>query len=273
MTLLDFEIYFRADKIVKAREKYLKGHVVELKKVAEGNWIAKIKVGLYHVDVELTDLEILRSSCNCDDRPWSGHCNHSVAVLFAIRKELNLFPALTTSLPKLPRTDQALNEMVEVVFDPDFSVTTRYTRLFTNMAEKMLQDVQVAMVQREYALSAGTAFSIISGIQVMKNYMEDSYKDGNTIISKTFTLLQSWWECPMAEDVRDAFAHDARIEAVRNFNSDNATLKKWMDLLVLSANTENRKQKLSSTIDSLGQIEAAYFPKRINLLKYKKQIT
>ena len=272
MTLLDFEIHFRADKIVKARDKYLKGHVLELKKESEEEWIAKIKIGWYDVEVELTDIDIISSSCNCDDRPWSGYCNHSVAVLFALRKELNLFPALTTSLPKLPRTDTSLNEMQEVTFDPEFTVTLRYTRLFTKAAEKMLQQMEDAIAQKEYAVAAGTGFSIISGIQVMKKHLEGDYDEGDDIIGEVFTLLKKWWKCPVAEDVRDAFAHDARIEAVRNLNSDNAILKKWMDILVLSANAENRKQKLITTIDTLCQIEATYFPKEINLLQYKKKI-
>lgn len=272
MTLLDFEIHFRADKIVKARDKYLKGHVVELTKEYEDKWIAKIKVGLYNVHVELTDLDILNSSCNCDDRPWSGHCNHSVAVLFAIRKELNLFPALTTSLPKLPRTDTSLNEMLEVVFDPDFKVTTRYTRLFTNATEKLLRQMEDAMARQDFPGAAGTGLSIISGIQVMKKNLEDDYKEGDAIINKTFSLLQQWWQCPVAEDVKDAFAHDARIEAIRSFKSDNAILKKWMDILVVSANTEHRKQKLIAAIDALSRIESTYFSKRINLLQYKNKI-
>jgi hypothetical protein len=272
MTLLDFEIHFRADKIVKARDKYLKGHVGELKKESEEKWLAKIKIGWYNVHVSLSDIDINSSWCNCDDRPFSGYCNHSVAVLFAIRKELNLFPALTTSLPKLPRTDVSLNEMLEVVFDPDFNVTSRYTRLFTNAAEKMLQDMQQAIVRQEYAVAAGIGFSVISGMQVMKNYLENDYKDGDAVISKIFALLKKWWQCPVTEVVKDAFAHDARIEAVRNFNSDNAIFKKWMDILVLSANADNRKQKLLSTIDTLCHIEETYFPNRVNLLQYKNKI-
>lgn len=257
MTLLDFEAHFRPDKIVKAREIYLKGHVTELKKSNEG-WVAKMKIGSYYVHIDQEDISIGGASCNCDDRPWSGYCNHSVAVLFAIRKELDLFPALTNVQFKLPRTDERLTDLLEVMRDPDFELTKKYTQLFTSTANKMLLDVDKAFKQKKYADAAGICFSIITDIQQMKRQMAEDYEEGDACIEKTFVLLEKWWRCPIEEEVRNAFAHDARVEAIRNFKGDSDVHKKWIGILWLSADSESRKEKLTTTVTKLNQIDKIY---------------
>ena len=259
MTLLDFEVHFRPAKIVKARDIYLKGHVAELKKSDEG-WVAKMKIGSYYVHIDQEDISICGSSCNCDDRPWSGYCNHSVAVLFAIRKEMNLFPALNNVQLKLPRTDERLTDLLEVMRDPDFNLTKKYTQLFIDTADKILLDVGKAIKQKKYAAAAAMCFSVITGIQHMKRQMTDSCKEGDDCIAETFALLEKWWQCPVDAETRDAFAHDARVEAIRNFRNDEDedTHPQWMKILLLSADSENRKEKLANTIIKFNQIDEDY---------------
>jgi hypothetical protein len=280
MTLLDFEVHFRPAKIVKAREIYLKGHVAELKKSNEG-WVAKMKIGSYRVHIDQDDISINGSSCNCDDRPHSGYCNHSVAVLFAIRKELDIFPVLSNVQLKLPRTDERLTDLLEVVRDPDFDLTKKYIQLFTNTANKMLLDVDKAIKQKKYAEAATTCFSVITGIQHMKRYMTEDYEKGDACIEKTFLSLEKWWQSPVDTEIRDAFAHDARLEAIRIFRGDGDTHKRWMEILLLSADAENRKEKLVTTIDKLYQVDKKY-PKEnsyydsekesLTLLEYKDRL-
>jgi hypothetical protein len=58
----------------------------------------------------------------------------------------------------------------------------------------------------------------------------------------------------MAEGLRDQFAHDARLAAIRTFKSNEEIHEKWMKILLLSADNENRKQKLKATTDKFREI-------------------
>jgi hypothetical protein len=90
MTLLNFETHFRPAKIAKAIEMFNKGQVIELRK-AKIVWIGKMKIGLYKVQISLYGINIGSATCPCDSRSRSGYCEHKLAVLFALRKELDLY--------------------------------------------------------------------------------------------------------------------------------------------------------------------------------------
>src|SRR5688572_10115501 len=100
MTLLNFETYFRPSKVEKAIEMYNKGQVIELRK-AKIVWIGKMKIGLYKVQINLDGINIGSATCPCDSRSRSRYCEHKLAVLFALRKKLDLYPALTGSSQKI----------------------------------------------------------------------------------------------------------------------------------------------------------------------------
>lgn len=256
-TLLNFEEHFRPAKISKAREMYLKGQIVELKK-AKIVWVAKSKIGRYTIHIHLTELTIGRSSCNCEDRPRSGFCNHSVAMLFAIRKELNLFPGLTNAQYQLPCTDSSLTDLLDLLRDPEFEITKKYLALFTSTSHKMLKDAESFINKKNYASAGGTCFYVIASILSMKENMNVDYFEGDDCINNTFDLLEKIWQTPMAAEHRDQFAHDARLAAIRSFKSDKQVHEKWMNILLLSADDENRKQKMKTITDRFRELNGNY---------------
>lgn len=278
MTLLDFELIFRPAKVEKARSMFQKGYVLDLRK-AKIMWIAKMKIGAYKVQVDLSDIVINRSTCNCDARPRSGYCEHSVAVLFALRQELGLPPALNSILPKIPQTDDRLVTLLDALSDPDLRITQKQSAEFTATAKKMTREMEALISRKEYVAAAGLGFAIVNGCQTMSLFLNYDYAEGDNCTDEAFTLLEKWCAAPVPEDVLDNFAHDVYREALRNFTRGTNAQKTWLDVSLAAATSAGRQKKFATTLDILYRIAESTQQNylvdimRNKVLRYKEQLS
>lgn len=254
ITLLNFEAHFRDEKIIKSRDLFLKGHVVELQK-AKVVWIGKLKIGMYKVQVNLQDIEVADAKCNCDNRSKSGYCEHKLAVLFALRKELNLYPALTSSTVKHPPGDDKLYKLLWEINYSDEDPTQKDIDKFTRTAKSMLAKAEKDIKSGNYRSALGNCFEVIKREPMMNVILQWDYQDGEALLEKAFDLLDKAQSSLSDEAILEDFAYDLRVQALSNYGSDFDLWQNWMKLLSRVSNDGLRLERYRKVLDTFEEIE------------------
>lgn len=249
MTLLDFELHMRPAKVTKARDMYRKGQVLELRPAAV-MWVARMKIGLYKVHIDVDDLKVNRSTCTCDARRTS-YCEHAVATLFAIRKELGLKPILASTVPQLPRTNNRLTDLIKSFNAIDHEISKTDVTTFTSTIKQMLKAMELAFNQQDYQTVAGLGVAVVTALQDMDEYMQYNYTACETCAYEAFEWLEKLYTVDMPEDLQAVLFHDMRIEAVRRYQTISGAEKNWLTLLMAGANNAIRQDQFTRTMNAL----------------------
>lgn len=261
ITLLNFENAFRPQKVAKSKEMFLRGQVVELRKAAI-MWIGKMKIGAYKVQVDIDGIHVQRNSCNCDSRPRSGFCEHSLAVLFALRKELNLYPALTTATPKLVPSTNVLAAQLEVLNKPETKVFKKDETIFTSAAKNILKTAAANIQKGNYRPAMADCMDTIRQVFDMCLIRQHNYNKSDSLFGEAFDLLQDAISKTTDEELLEHVAHDMRVEALRNFRADDYLFQQWMELLRPISNQGNRLEKFHKVTETLDRINSMYSSQR-----------
>lgn len=257
MTILNFESYFRVKKVDKSREMFLRGQVTELRK-ATVRWVAKMKIGAYKTQLDLNGIEIGSGSCNCDSRSRTGYCEHGVAMMFALRKELNFYPALTTAKAKLVSTRKELASQVDELNDPDARIYESDKKRFVSTARSILKQAAIKAQKADTRAALADCIETVRQIDEMCTILNENFSDSESLLKETFSLLQQIIANVNDESVIEEVAHDMRVEVLRNYRADEFLFLEWMKLLRPVSNQGNRAQKFQNVIDTLDRIKAEY---------------
>ncbi|MCR6720292.1 MAG: hypothetical protein NVV59_08330 [Chitinophagaceae bacterium] len=257
MTILNFENSFRKKKVDKAREMFQRGQVIELHK-ASVRWVAKMKIGAYKTQLELSGIEIGDSTCTCDSRSNTGYCEHAVAMMFALRKELNFYPALTTARAKLAAANTDLAKQIKELDAPDVAIYDSDEDLFVTTARKILAQAAKSIKKGDIRSGLGECLETVRKINEMCTVLCDDFKASDKLFSEAFALLKETIHCITDEEIIEEIAHDLRVEVLRNYRENEYLFTQWMKLLRPISNQGNREQKFRNVIATLDQIRAAY---------------
>ena len=250
MTLLDFELHMRAVKVGRGRNMFLKDQVIDLSTDGD-EWTAKIKFGLYEVIVGLEGLMLAGSSCKCDARRYTQYCEHAIAVLFAVRKQLGLKPILASVVPKIACIDYSLVNLLETFNAFEYEITDEDILTFAGKVEQMLKSVSGAFKKKDYTSVASLGFAVVTGLQSFDLLLEYSYVELEKYNQKAFAWLEKLFTLPVKEELYDLIFHDTRIAAVKSYQTVCNEGKNWMDLLLAGANNAVRKDQFIRTMNAL----------------------
>lgn len=257
MTLLNFETFFRAVKVDKARELFLKGQVTELRK-ARIMWIGRMKIGLYNVQVQLSGIKAGYATCPCDSRSKTGYCEHKLAVLFALRKELDLYPALTSSPIKLASADTGMQAQLKEINYSLEPVLNEKIDIFTNRVRAVLRKAAKNIQTGNNRPALGDCFEVVQRVAEMDQMLAHDYEHAEKLSAKAFDLFGKELEKITDEELLEHIAHDLRVTTLRNYRSDPGLFARWMKLLVSISDKGNRRDKLKKVLDTLERIEEDY---------------
>lgn len=268
MTLLDFELKCRPTKVEKGRELFRKGFVQDLHK-AEVMWVARIKIGVLRVQVDLSDITIMRTACGCEDSPYrSGYCVHNIAMFFALREKLGLPPALNSIRPRIASKDKRLTAMLDVLSDATILITDTYKADFAAIARTMIAEMDQHIIAQEYLAAASLGFSVIDGLEKMQYYLHWNYAEGSDCADEAFGLMEKWCAAPVPEDMLDNFAHDVYREALRHGGGGGTNANKnWLDVSLAAATSAARQKKFATTLDVLYRIGESTQERSISAFK------
>lgn len=248
MTLLDFELHMRPAKVAKARGMYQKGQVLDLHQAAV-MYVAKMKIGAYKTQVAIDGLKIGGSRCNCDAQR-TRYCEHSVAVLFAIRAAAGLKPILASAVPKLNYAEGPLAAMLRVFNDPDYEISKADVALFGSTARKLTGSMEEAFHKNEFEEAATLGLAIATCTGELEMYLNHDYSDYEAITEPVFGWLEKiFFYAP--ETIQEELFHDVRIEAVRGYSKIGNGHKTWFDVLLAGANNPVRKDQFIRTMNAL----------------------
>lgn len=257
MTLLNFETFFRAAKVDKARQLFLKGQVSGLRK-ARIVWVGQMKIGLYKVQVGLSGIKVGYATCPCDSRSKTGYCEHKLAVLFALRKELDLYPALTSSPIKLVTTDTEMPVLLkEINYSQEPTLNEEIDR-FTARVRTVLRNALKNSQNGNYRPALGDCFEVIQRVAEMDQMLANDYEHAAKLTAKAFGLFRNELEKITDEEPLEHIAHDLRVTTLRNYRSNDELFENWMKLLVSVSDKGNRHDKFNKVLDTLNRIEKDY---------------
>ncbi len=257
LTLLNFEANFRTGKVDKARELFLKGQVIELRK-ARIVWMGRMKIGLYKVQVQLSGIKVGYATCTCDSRSKTGYCEHKLAVMFALRKELDLYPALTSSPIKLVTTDTGMQAQLKEINYSLEPVLNKEIDLFTSRVRAVLRRAAKNIQTGNNRPALADCFEVIQRVAEMDQMLAHDYDHTKKLTEKAFDLFGKELEKITDEALLEHIAHDLRITTLRNYRSEPALFARWMKLLVSISDKGNRRDKLKKVLDTLDRIEEDY---------------
>lgn len=252
MTLLNFEIYFQPAKIEKAREIFNKDQVIELRKATKV-WIGKMKDGLYKVQIDLEGIHIGSASCNCASR--SRYCKHKLAVLFALRKKLDIYPALTGSSQKILPANTELREQFAIINEIDREIQDNDILLFASTTNKILKAAKNNILKGDIRMAIGDCIEVIKQTSDMVFIPDYSYQHGDEFIRRSFQLLGNAIETTKDELLLEQLAYDLRVEVLRNFRSNYSLYHDWLSLLQSVSAQGPRNEKYNKVMEAISRFD------------------
>lgn len=218
-------------------------------------WVAKTKIGLYKVQLDIDDIWINRSKCTCDAR-FTSYCEHSVAMLFALRKELGLKPILASTVPKIKMVDTRLYDLLRFFYLNEYIIPQSDINKFTRTAKYMLKDMEAAFTAQEYEKCASLGIAVITGMQEMDKYLRYNYAACTPCTDIAFEWLQKLYTAPLTEELQELIFHDVRIEAVRRYPTIVDGEHNWLDLMLMGATNATRQDQFIRTTNALCKLVA-----------------
>jgi hypothetical protein len=257
MTLLNFETYFRPAKVEKAIEMYNKGQVIELRK-AKIVWIGKMKIGLYKVQINLDGINIGSATCPCDSRSRSRYCEHKLAVLFALRKKLDLYPALTGSSQKILPANTELREQLAIINEIDKKILDNDLLLLASTTNRILKAAIDNMLNGDIRTAIGDCIEVIKQTSIMI-FIPDYYNQyGDEFIRRSFQLLENAIEATRDEQLLEHLAYDLRVEVLRNFRSNYGLFHQYLSLLQSVSGQGTSNEKYNKVLNALSRFDKEF---------------
>lgn len=255
MNLIDFKLYFREAKVEKARVSY---EVIGLRKAAI-RWLASVSPGMYKVQIELSGIRIDWHSCTCDSRSHTGFCEHTLAVLFALRRHLTVNPLPVHSARRILIYDKELTDTLKDLRDEDMALSLRDAKKFTKVCDQMLDQIPRALEDKQYENAVGMALGAYRTLHLMQEYIDSTPEEGWEVLAKSMKWLTDLPGVDMPSEIKDNLFHDMCLESIKGFLPwpDELEETNPLDILLSYSNSKEKADKFLKVLDTLAEITAA----------------